>query len=195
MADEIINDSVVIASTDEIILSLKRGKKLHDHFADQFRKSYKISGKLMCNWQEYFKIEIPPDINPEICKMIAIKIMELHQEASFFKAEAEARLTAYKGVSADKYRVEMATLITEFKHSGQKMPAATTLTTLAENAVSGQKNAMIHVEIELNFWKEVLADLANARKLIENATINLGIEAKALQQDKYLDKLNSTKNY
>jgi hypothetical protein len=170
-------------SVNEIITILKKGKKLHDHFAEQFKNKYLISGKLINQWKEHFKISIPPDLNPHTCIEIDTKIMELHQEASFLKAEADARLTACKNASSEKYRTQFAALVAEYNQSGKKMPASATLTALAEHNISDIKNALTHVEIEVAFWKEILNDIYTARKVIQSITINLSIEQKALQEE------------
>jgi hypothetical protein len=177
-------------SVNEIITILKKGKKLHDHFAEQFKNKYLIGGKLIHHWKEHFKISIPPDLNPHTCIEIDTKIMELHQEATFLKAEADARLTACKNASSEKYRTQFAALVAEYNQAGKKMPASATLTALAENNISDIKNALTHVEIEVAFWKEILNDIYSARKMIQNITINLISEAKALHNETYFNTLN-----
>lgn len=182
-------------SVNEIVSILRKGKKLHDHFAEQFKTKYLISGKLINEWKSYFKISIPPDLNPHTCIEIDSKIMELHQEASFLKAEAEARLTACKNASSEKYRTEFAALVAEYNQAGKKMPASATLTALAEHSISEIKNALTHVEIEVAFWKEILNDIACARKAVKNVVICLSIEARALQEEKHLERLNRNTTY
>jgi len=174
-----------------ILEQLNKGKGLHDHFAKQFREGYFIAGKLIADWKQRFQIEIPPDLNPQTCKELDLKILELHQEASFLKAEVDARLAAYRNTNNDRYREKFTALVTEYKNKGDKLPAKDTLAALAEHAVGNIKNAMVHAEIELAFWKEILNDLANSRKLIDNITINLSVEAKALQHERALDRLGS----
>ena len=174
-----------------ILTQLNKGKELHDHFAKQFREGYYVAGKLIADWKDHFKMDIPPDLNTQTCKEIDLKILELHQEASFLKAEVDARLAAYRNTNSDRYREKFTNLVTEYKSKGEKLPAKDTLAALAEHAIGNIKNAMVHAEIELAFWKEILNDLANSRKLIDNITINLSVEAKALQHEKALDRLNT----
>ena len=183
-----VKDTAVASS---MIDQLRKSKKVHDEFAHQFRHQYMIAGQLIKAWKEHFRVNMPPDVNTQICQVLDSQLMQLHQEATFLKAEAEARLTAQKGANQDKYRTKFAALVVEYKSTGQKLPAKDTLAALAENDISDTKNATVHTEIELNFWKEILSDLTNCRRLIENATINLSVEAKALANEKYLDKLNS----
>lgn len=178
----------------ELIDQLRKGKKLHEEFSKNFNSLYKIAGKLMSEWKQYFKVKIPSDLNPQTCLSIGSKIIGFYQEASFLKAEAEARLAAYKSATDDKYRTRYAELVTEYKAESKKIPAKDTLAELASYDIGDIKNALVHSEIELAFWKEMLNNLNHARKTIENATIGLGIEAKALQSEKYIDSLNKKYN-
>lgn len=180
-----------VAAATSMIDQLRTSKKLHDEFAQQFRHQYMIAGRLIKDWKQHFRVNMPPDINTQICQVIDSQLMELHQEATFLKAEAEARLTAQRSANQDKYRTKFAELVTEYKSSGQRLPAKDTLAALAEVDIGETKNATVHTEIELSFWKEILSDLTNCRRLVENATINLSVEAKALANEKYLEKLNS----
>lgn len=168
--------------SQDIINQLRKSKKLYDDFTNQFYTQYKISGKLINEWKYYFKITVPPDINTATAKQLASRLSELHQEASFMKSAAEARLQACKANSSNVYREEYARLVAEYRSKGEKLPAKDTLVALAEKAVGALQDMTVHIEIELSFWKEILNDLANVRKLIDIATINLGIEAKVLAQ-------------
>jgi hypothetical protein len=199
-------DAVVTTETEEdqekaqeiaasIIDQLRKSKKLHDQFADKFRTQYKVAGKLMSEWKEHFKVSLPPDLNPQLAQQTDAQLVELHQEATFLKAEAEARLTAYQSANNERYRSKYAALVAEYKAGGAKLPAKDTLAALAENATADIKDAMSHAEIELAFWKEVLNDISNSRKLLENATICMATEAKAIQYNNYLDRINTKKEY
>jgi len=174
-------------SAKELVGQLKKGKALYNEFSIEFNEQYMISGKLIDDWKEYFKLEVPPDLNPRLCQGLDIKLMELHQEAAFFKASCQSKLEAYRSRYNAAYRTTFTALVAKYKAEGSKRPAKDTLVTLAEYEIGNILDAIVHAEIELNFWKEVLSDMANCRKLIENATFNLGIEAKALQAEKIYD--------
>jgi len=176
--------------TQDALSQLKKGKVLHDKFAQEFEKEYLISGKIMSEWRDHYKLIMPPDFTPKVCQDIAIKLMELHQEASFMKAVCDARLRACRGASNIKYRKEFTELVSTYRAKGEKLPAKDTLAQLAEQAVGDIQDAVSHAEIELSFWKEILDDLANSRKLLENATINLASESKALYSERYIDALS-----
>jgi len=177
-----------------LLHKLKDGKTVHDEFAKVFKTQYLISGKLIEEWKEYFRVNIPPDLNPATCTAFDSKLSDLHQQASFLKAEAEARLAALNNANNQQYRASYTALVEEFKSSQKKLPAKDTLSILAEESIKNTKDSITHAEIELAFWKEVLSDLGNTRRLIENATINLSVEAKAMASGRMLDRLNSNKN-
>jgi len=195
---------IVIAPADDdfegeklsasLIMQLRKSKKVHDKFAEQFKNKYRISGKIMSEWKEYFRVALPPDLNPRTAQQLDAKFIELHQEASFYKAEAEARLTAYSHANNERYRDQFAALVAEYKVKGEKLPAKDTLVALSEHAIADTKDGEVHAEIECNFWAEILKDLANSRKLLENAVLSLSVEMKALGYEKYLDKLGNNFN-
>lgn len=189
-AENAENEAVTSRVTD-MFASLRKGKKLHDGFAKNFREKYLIAGKQMDKWKEYFKVELPPDLNPQLIQEIGGKVMGFYQEASFLKAEAEARLTACQSTSNDRYREKYTALVADYQEKGMKLPAKDTLIALTDHSISDIKNAIVHAEIELAWWKEILNDLSNARKTIETATICMSVEAKAVQHERYVDKLNS----
>lgn len=187
--------SKVQVTSDQVVKSVEDGKELHDHFAKQFRKDYTVAGKTLGEWKSYFKVNVPPDLNPQTCRDVDTKIMSLHQEASYYKAEAEAKHSILKASNANQYRTEFNAIVSEHRALGKKVPAAATLASLAEYATGTIKNAVAHSEIELGFWKEILSDLANARKIVEQFVMTLNIEAKAIQQERFIDRLNTQQKY
>lgn len=186
MPEETISiEETLKCQTEEVLEQLKKGKALHDSFAKQFNEEYLVAGKLMTEWRDHFKLQIPPDLNPKVCQDLAVKLMELHQEASFLKAVCDARMRACLGASNIRYRSEFTELVAEYRQRKEKLPAKDTLAQLAERKVGDMKDAVAHAEIELSFWKEILNDLSNCRKLLENATINISVEMKTLQFHSY----------
>ena len=186
----LVEDAEEAVAAADIIQQLRKGKKVHDQFAKQFRSQYLIAGKVISDWQEHFKIELPPDLNPQLAQSVDARLMELHQEATFLRAEAEARFTAYKSAKDGKYREKYAALVAEYKESGQKLPAKDTLEALETDSISSMTSGLTHAEMEMNFWKNILDDLRNSRRLLESATITMATEAKALSNEKYIDFLS-----
>jgi hypothetical protein len=178
----------------ELINQLRKGKKIHDQFAKQFRTQYLIAGKTISDWKAHFKVNLPPDLNPGRAQAVDTRLMELHPEATFYKAEAEARLSAYKSANDKRYREEFTALVTEYKKKGEKLPAKDTLASLANEAISEVMDGLTHAEIESNFWTEVLDDLRNSRRLLDNATISMSVEAKVHSQEAYLNHLCNKKD-
>jgi len=172
-----------------LVEGLRNGKQLHDDYAKNFQERYMIAGKVISEWKEDFRIEIEPDSGPEGCITADIKLLKLHQTASFNKSESQARVSTLKNIYNTRYRTEFNRIVTEYKTSGQKLPAKDTIGQMAEEAAAELKDALSHAETENDFWKETLADLANARKVINDMTVNLSVEAKALQNERSLDHL------
>src|SRR3990167_6841598 len=89
---------------EDLLFSLRSGKKTHDEFSHSFRTQYLIAGKTIEDWEVEFKIEIPVDLNTITCRDIDGKLMQLHQEASFHKATADAIMKALKKGSETEFR-------------------------------------------------------------------------------------------
>jgi len=172
--------------SDDILNYLRKGKEAYTEFGKKFREMYLISGKLIGEWEEHFEIDIPADTTPPILWSLDRQIAKLHQEASFLKAESSCRLEYIKAVYNKRYRAAFNAIIAEYKtaHPGSKLPSKDTMATQAESRVGDIKDAITHAEIELSFWKEMLADLAHKRRIVNDMTINLGIETKILNGEK-----------
>lgn len=180
-------------SAKKIVNQLKKGKKAYDSFGEILCTQYTIAGKLMNEWREHFKVTLPPDANTQTLQTIDARLMELHEEATFLKARCNAKLHALRDVNAASYRRRYAELVAEYKSKQKKLPAKDTLAALAENDNQETKDQIVHPEIELDFWKAILEDLNYKRRLVENMTLNISVEAKALQNQKYIDALNRDK--
>lgn len=173
---------------DDILNYLRQGKETYTEFGKKFREMYLISGKLIGEWEEHFKINIPSDTTPPILQSLDRQVALLHQEATFQKAESSCRLEYIKAVYNKEYREAFNAIIAEHKISSSgKLPSKDTIATIAENRVGKMKDAFVHGEIELNFWKEILADLSHKRRVINDMTINLGIEMKQIHGERAFD--------
>lgn len=178
-----------------LVSQLKQSKKIYDEYAKKIDNVYLVNGKLMKEWRKQFYVTMPPDMNPRLCLELGSKLIELHEEASYYKSKSEAELALLRTNYQQQFRAEFSKLVNEYKGTSTRLPAKDTLTALAEDQVSSVKDSMVHAEIEVAFWKEILSDLANSRKIIENATVNLATEAKALYNERYIDSLNRKGGY
>lgn len=175
------------SKAESLVNNLRKGKKLHDEFGEVFEARYKMAGRLMSEWKKHFNMSVPPDLAPGQCREYGSKIMELYQEANFYKLACEARLQSLKGNSEAAFREAFAKLVAQYKENDQKLPAKDTLTALANEQIGDIQDALVHADIELSFWKGVLNNLDICRKIVDTISISLSVEAKALQQERYLD--------
>ena len=173
-----------------MIDKLKVSKEVYRSYTEQFGARYYMNGKELTEWQKHFRIQIPPDLNPQTAKELDMRLIELYQEASDYKTEAETQHLSAQGAVKTAYREEFQGLVNEYKSRKEKLPAQATLATMAEEKISVHKDSLVHHEISLAFWKGIVNNLTECRKLIENATWNLSIEYKALENEKYVDALN-----
>lgn len=183
-----------VAITAKLIDKLKQSKKIHDAFTKQMKQRYSFDGKLMSDWKKEFRVAIPDGLNPRICIELNTKINDLYQQASNKKSDAEASLTSLKASYADSFRDAFNELVEEYKSKKERLPAKDTLTQLAEHKTTSLHSALVHGEMQLGFWKDILNNLSTTRKIIENNTINLSVEAKALSHEQYLNHLNKGNN-
>ncbi len=175
---------------NQIVETLRKGKQLHDQFTKAFEGRYQIAGKLLHEWKEHFKVVVPPDLVPAQCREFSSQILDLYQEATFHKAAAEARYQSMKGSGASSFRKAFAAIVAEYKEKGMKLPSKDTLENLAKEEGCDIEDALVHGELECNFWKTIISSLDVARKIIDTCSISLSVEAKALQADRYFAKGN-----
>ncbi len=163
----------------DLLVKMKAGKSVYEMFQANFRNQYLIAGKTIDDWEKKFKIHIPEDSSPQRCKELDIKLMELHQEATFNKASSGAILQALKrGVDSELHTSKTA-LVVQYEANHAKLPAAATLESMAKDQIKDVDGAVMAANIAVDFWKDILEHLAFCRKLLENISINNGIEAKA----------------
>lgn len=179
--------------TTDLINELRKGKKTYDEFGQAVTGLYQISGKTMNQWKKHFSIKLPPDPNPKILGELDSLLMDLHHEATFYKAKSNLKLQTAKDRYAAKYRKEYAKLVFTYQSQKAKLPARDTLSTLVEDEASDLKEVITHAEIELDFWKEILNDLTHCRRLIENVTLNISVETKAMMNTKFIDAMSTNK--
>lgn len=182
---EVTSQPTAKETADLLLTSLKKGKETHDIFAQNFRNLYTISGKTIKQWEDYYKISVPENPDPATCKMLDMKIMELHQEASFFHAAVSAYGQALRKGSDSEYRARYTALVQEYQTSNKKLPARGTLEDLVRAETDSIESAVINADIQKDFWKNIMDHLNMCRRLLENATINSGIEAKLAPHHNY----------
>jgi hypothetical protein len=176
--------------------SMEASRQFYDAWTQRFGSWFKPRGKTMEEWRDHFIIRIPADIDVPTCKQVDVKLIALFEEAHNFKAQAEASLHLEKARYAQQYRGKYGSLVRSYENRVPKvkLPAKDTLATLTEEELGEEKDAIAYAESALQFWKEQLAYLTVTRKIIENATLNLSVEAKALNYQNMLDGMNRENN-
>ena len=178
--------------SDKMIAGLRRGKDIHEMFANRVRNEILIQGKTMEGWKTYFTLTIPSNADVIECKILDSRLMELHQEATFLKCMAEASLTLGRKGYDSQYREKFAALVSEYRVEDKKLPAKETLENLAKNDLDDIETGISYSELAVKFWKDVLEDLNFKRRAIENVTINNSVEAKANLASGYLQNRKDT---
>lgn len=163
----------------EVLLeSIKKNKNIYDAFATNFKTRYLIADKTIEQWEEEFKLVVPEDLNPQQCKQFDIKLMGLHQEATFLKAAARAYVQALTKGLETQYRSKFSALVVEYKSKNEKLPAAATLESLARIDLDDVDGAIMAANIANNFWEDIIKHLDYCRKLVESIAMSNGIQAK-----------------
>jgi hypothetical protein len=180
------------AQAEQLLENLLKGREVHEMFSERMRKRLPISGKNIDYWEEKFRMAIPTDnMNPTICKELSMKLLVLHQEATFYHAVASAKAQVIKKSGQTAYLSNFAAIVEEYKleHPGQKLPGQETLKSLASIDNDTVEAAVSIAEVETKYWKEILDHLHECRKLIENASMNIAVELKAMSNDNAIEKL------
>lgn len=158
----------------------------YTYFINEFNSSFRIDGKSIEEWQEYFYLEVPPDPTSHSITDLESRLLGLYQEASFKKATCLARLKEVKRLCDNRYREECSRLIKEYEKKNKRLPSRATLDNLVRHQIQSISDLQSRIETELQFWKDVLIGLYNNRKVIESLVMNLGIEAKLLRTNRTL---------
>lgn len=171
---------------------LAKGRATYDNFFKEHELL--ISGQPITFWTAKFRVKIPVgDLNPSMLKGLAIELLELNQEASFFLACAQAKSQLIQKNSEMQLSQKFLEIYEQYKDKG-KVPAASILESLAKTSSEDSEYAFVFADIEVKFWKNILEHLNTCRRLIENASLNISVELKATQNEHYIDSLNRSRN-
>jgi len=164
---------------NEIIDQADTGIELANQVQNGLKKVL-ISGKTLAEWRSYFTITIPPDLNPQTCIDILSGLAGLYQEAAFFKTRADRTAQHLSQAAKLAFNKEFHLQIDSYRDKNARLPSKDTLEVMAEQKIVELRTAEQSSKIELSFWKDVIDNLSTVRKILEQITINLGIERKML---------------
>ncbi len=164
--------------SDSLLESLRSGKKVYEEFFKVFKEKYLINGLSFQELEKKFRLSIPENLSLQECRGLESRLLDLHQEASFYKASSRATTQALKKGSDTEYRIKYSSLVASYEAPGSKLPAAKTLEALAKNHTDDVDSAIMAASIALDFWEDILSHLAFCRKILENIIIGYSIEAK-----------------
>ena len=153
---------------------------LFDVYRMRLQQQELISGKTIREWKEYFHIEIPESPDPEICKQLDMRLADLHQDATFYLSLAQLCKDKATLSSSTKFEERYKSICDEFRGEGYstKLPAAGTIEALV-NAELVDINSIVQIaDRETKFWKNIKEHLDMIRRLINDATMNNGIQVK-----------------
>lgn len=186
------------SQAEALAQKIKSGKALFRKLAEKLESELVFANQPIGHWKQYFKLPIPDgDLNPIILKELDLKLMKLTEEASFLYSVANAVATMIKNGAESNYHSIFLGLVEEYKQSTGRLPAAATLENLARINNMTSDSASWYAELEAKFWKEMLDSLSAQRKIIENASLNISVELKALNQERTIDSMNNSyrRNY
>ena len=162
----------------ELFEIARRDIDTYDIFRDLIKSHELIAGKTIEEWEEYFRIKVPESPDSEICKRKDMELMALVHECSFLLALAQRCVLSVTTSSEVKFREAFAKLVEEHTRDGSRIPATATLDNLARAGQEDIERIRETAKRDLEFWKRIMANLDQQRKLINDATINNGIQAK-----------------
>lgn len=162
----------------EFINKVKESKETFNRVHDKFYAAYRINGKIMPEWQDYFKIDIPKDISPIECIGMLAELAAKYHEASFYYSSASALDKAYGSEREKEYRKVYRRVTDERTGTDKKTAAATTLATLADQEVQEFDDVIYNAQLTKDFWKSILDQLKYSFKVLNDITINNSLELK-----------------
>lgn len=178
------------AQSEKLVETMLRGAKINKLFEESMKQQFLISGKTMGYWEQKFKLHIPKDnLTPMKCVELDRVLMDLHQDATFYYNVSDAKTQLAKSGQTSEYNSRVNKIIAEFKLEGNKIPAADTLKAMAAVHTEGIASASTIAEVELKFWKNIIAHLQYCRKMLENASLNISVEIKAMSQSGLIESM------
>jgi hypothetical protein len=153
-----------------------------------------ISGQSRDHWEKKFKLFIPADaLNPQLCIEFDTQLLALHQEATFLFNAAQARAQYLAHDSRDEYNKKIKGLVEDYRAADKRLPAMTTLDSLANIENMDEEYNAVAAEMESKFWKGILDHLNTCRRIIENVSLNISVEMKneaAMNRAQYTSREN-----
>lgn len=174
------------SKSKELFSRVDQGEETLSSFSDRVRNNLLIFDKTIPEWWSHFGIRIDQDnLTPEICKNLLKKIATLYHEASYWYSIANASSSALESSQASSHTERYASVVAEYRGNNEKIPAAATIEQLVKADQDEIYSAIANSKITKDFFKTILDSLNTARKCIDTATINSGIEAKLNRIDNY----------
>lgn len=174
-----------MSKAKKLFENLTGGREIYKQFGELLKTQYTINEKTIDEWWAHFGImEKDENLTPARCKELDAEIARLFQEASYYLSSAAAEMQLLEKSSETTYREQYTALVTESTNKNDKIPAAATLDTLAKAGQDDVYSAVANAKTAREFWKTILVSLDTCRKLVDNATYNLNIEAKLLGKER-----------
>lgn len=186
--NKIVNSAMKAIKSDkedeakEFIKKVRESKETFNRVHDKFYASYRINGKTMPEWQDYFKVDIPKDISPIGCIGMLAELAAKYHEASFYYSSAGALDKAYGAEREKEYRKIYKRVTDERTGPDKKTAAATTLSTLADQEVQQFDDVIYNAQLTKDFWKSILDQLKYTFKVLNDITINNSLELKIVMK-------------
>lgn len=176
------------AQAEQLLNEVLKGKKVHEWFTENMNAKILISGQPIPFWEQKFKITVPTeDLTPARAREIDMKLMDLHQEATFLWNTAMARSQLIKHGNANVFMGRFQALVQEHKSSGKRLPAQGTLENLARVDNLDVESAQAIADIEVKFWKSILDHLGRCQSILKNASLMIATELKSISNERQLD--------
>jgi len=158
----------------------------------EIESTLQYNGKTLQEWKEHFTIKINPNnVTPSMLKEISAKLILLNHEASFNHSLAQAKKELLLGGANHTNDDQYMDIVQTHKLNNVRTPAAPTIKVMANKKNANITMAATIAEVEMRFWKNVLDNLSNTRKLIEQCTFNSAVELKQLNSDRLIENMTN----
>lgn len=183
------------AQAERLINEILKGKDVHGIFAEMMNKQIMISGHPIPHWEKQFKMKIPTsNLNPQTCRDLDLQLLGLNELATFFYNAAVAKNQALKHSNEAVYMSKFQALVEEYKITGKRLPASSTLDNLARVEQLEVEASQTIADIEVKFWKSILDHLGRCQSILKNASLMIATELKAMSNERNLDAIERNYN-
>jgi len=142
-------------------------------------KNFIINGKTFDEWEEYFKVKIPNNIDFTVLVHLATEVGNKFQEAAYFRDQQMVKLAILDQERSDRMIKAYNKVRLQHQEEYNKNLSAKSCEMAASLHVKSLDDAMVIQKAVKEFWTKTCVTLTETRKILEVIGYALGADVRA----------------